>query len=467
MAISRPFLLALLGVALLGATVFAVQNARNSADDSATVAKQPAEQAAPAPAPAPEPAQASGKLSAKDAVAAVLSPGTPVDSARFSISYDLRETGGRRERSRGTLAGTFASEGSGVPSFDVRVNAHEFNDAHKPVNYDFRMLSTGEEGYIGSGAGDSMHEIPGPAIANLGKLRDALSGSPVAKFKEFELSRWVKDAKVVGVEKVDGIDATHVSGKIVTADVVKDYVRLARAEAEPQGARADVPANAQAMARRAVENARIDAWVGADRVVRRMRVTAGLDLPKRLLDAGDFPRGTAAIDFRLSDVNDVEPIKAPANVDESPAKKDMGAKDAEVARNILLLSAMTIDAPGGISGTTYAFLRLNRMSDSEKVAKKVLRAVEQDREVVVFFRNARALDDKATAQSVKYLDVHNKKLAVFTDDVEHTRSYGKLLENLGVTQAPAIVFINRRGTASLVEGYVDGPSLAQVIADAR
>src|SRR5215210_1213677 len=53
MAISRPFLLALLGVALLGATIFAVQNARNGAtDDAAPVANQPADQAAPAPAPA-------------------------------------------------------------------------------------------------------------------------------------------------------------------------------------------------------------------------------------------------------------------------------------------------------------------------------------------------------------------------------------------------------------------------------
>ena len=42
MAISRPFLLALLGVALLGATVFAVQNARNGGDKAASVAKPPA-----------------------------------------------------------------------------------------------------------------------------------------------------------------------------------------------------------------------------------------------------------------------------------------------------------------------------------------------------------------------------------------------------------------------------------------
>ena len=68
---------------------------------------------------------------------------------------------------------------------------------------------------------------------------------------------------------------------------------------------------------------------------------------------------------------------------------------------------------------------------------------------------------------MKYLDGHTKKLVVFTDDVANTERYGQLVENLGVTQAPAIVFIDRRGTASLVEGYVDGPSLAQVVADRR
>src|SRR5918995_728410 len=49
MALSRPLLLALLGVALLGATVFAVQNARDkAADDPAPVAQQTADPAAPA-----------------------------------------------------------------------------------------------------------------------------------------------------------------------------------------------------------------------------------------------------------------------------------------------------------------------------------------------------------------------------------------------------------------------------------
>ena len=80
---------------------------------------------------------------------------------------------------------------------------------------------------------------------------------------------------------------------------------------------------------------------------------------------------------------------------------------------------------------------------------------------------AKGLDDKATAQSVKYLKERNKKTAVFSDDVKNVRNYGTLVENLGVSQAPAIVLINRRGTASIVEGYIDGPSLAQVVADSR
>jgi hypothetical protein len=51
--------------------------------------------------------------------------------------------------------------------------------------------------------------------------------------------------------------------------------------------------------------------------------------------------------------------------------------------------------------------------------------------------------------------------------VENVDRYDSLLEDLGVTQAPAIVVIDRRGEASLIEGYTDARSLAQVVADAR
>ena len=86
---------------------------------------------------------------------------------------------------------------------------------------------------------------------------------------------------------------------------------------------------------------------------------------------------------------------------------------------------------------------------------------------MIFFQNPRALDDKAVADSVRSLDRKTKNVVVLTDDMRNVDHYGKLLENLGVTQAPAIVIIGRSGKAQLVEGYVDGPSLAQVVADAR
>ena len=99
--------------------------------------------------------------------------------------------------------------------------------------------------------------------------------------------------------------------------------------------------------------------------------------------------------------------------------------------------------------------------------KKAERAVADHKKVVIFFQNPRALDDKAVADSVRSLDRKTKNVVVLSDDLRNVDNYGKLLEDLGVTQAPAIVIIGRSGKAQLVEGYIDGPSLVQVVADAR
>jgi hypothetical protein len=466
MAISRPFLLALLGAALLGATVFAVTNARKSDDDGpAPVAKQAADQAAPAPTPAP--AQASGKLDAKTALTSILSPGKPVDSGRFSIRYDTKELRGGREHDYGTIAGTFVSKGANaLPDFDVSVRTHnEVAAGRGERDRHERAVIAGGQPFVGSSG--QLYKLPASSLEGVGAVRRALAGTAAAKLPQFDLSRWLGNVKVVGVEKVDGVDATHVSGDVMAGKAAADILQLARVEAQNSGSTPDLPAGVQRTAKRAVKKAEFDAWVGADRVVRRMTLAAEFDAPKAIREPGDSARWTADFDIRLSDVNGIKAVEAPSNVAAQSAAKGMGAKDAKSAGNSLSVAALAVDAPGGVVGGTYSFLRLNRVGDSTQVAKKVLRAVEQRNEVVIFFRNPKGLDDKATAESVKYLESHTKKLAVYTDDVEHARSYGELLQNVGVTQAPAIVFVNRRGKASLVEGYVDGPSLRQVVADAR
>jgi hypothetical protein len=466
MAISRPFLLALIGVALLGATVFAVQNAHNKASDEAAPVAKPAEQAAPAPA-APAPAQAAGKLSAKDAVAAILSPGEPIDSARFSVRYTTRELAGGHEHDYASVSGLFVSKGGGaVPDFDIRVRNHdEVSAGHVEASSNVHAVVAGGQPYVG--AGDKMYDGSPTELKNVTKVRHSIETSAISKLPQFELTRWLGNLRVEGVEKVDGVDATHVSGNVVAADVAGDILRLVRAEAEASASQAGLPGNVQKVAKKSVKKAELNAWVGSDRIVRRMTLDVQFVAPKALREPGDSARWTGSVEVELSDVNKVDAVEAPSNVASVPARKGMGAKDAKSARNTLAAAALAVDAPGGVVGGAYSFLRLGSISDSTHVANKVLRAVEQNKQVVVLFRNPRSLDDKATAESLQYLKSHTKKLVVFTDDVENTKSYGKLLENLGVTQAPAIVFINRRGTASLVEGYVDGPSLAQVIADAR
>ena len=86
--------------------------------------------------------------------------------------------------------------------------------------------------------------------------------------------------KVVGVEKVDGVDATHVSGDVVAGDATADDRQAVRAEARDGGGRAGVPANVQQSAKSAVKKVAFDAWVGSDRVVRRMRIVVRARRPE-------------------------------------------------------------------------------------------------------------------------------------------------------------------------------------------
>jgi protein-disulfide isomerase len=59
------------------------------------------------------------------------------------------------------------------------------------------------------------------------------------------------------------------------------------------------------------------------------------------------------------------------------------------------------------------------------------------------------------------------KVLVLTDQVDAVERYGKLVEDLGVSQTPSVVIIGRSGKAQLIEGFVDSDTLTQAVADAR
>ena len=66
------------------------------------------------------------------------------------------------------------------------------------------------------------------------------------------------------------------------------------------------------------------------------------------------------------------------------------------------------------------------------------------KKVVILFRNPRGLDDRAMTPVMRTVDRRTKAL-VLTDHVDAVERYGKLVEDLGVSQTPSVVIIDRLG----------------------
>jgi hypothetical protein len=116
-------------------------------------------------------------------------------------------------------------------------------------------------------------------------------------------------------------------------------------------------------------------------------------------------------------------------------------------------STAGVDASALAVPTTNAHLRAER-------------AVAKGRKLAIFFASPRGLDERAVHAAVRTLDRETSDVVVLTDHVGNVDEYGSMVEDLGVNQTPAVVVIDTRGSARLIEGYVDPESLVQVVADA-
>jgi hypothetical protein len=431
MAISRPFLLALLGVALLGATVFAVQNARTQADP-APAQQASSEQAGNAPAPAP--AQTAGP---EELIASAFS--ADVESASFDAKLTFTSLG---ERNLVSASGAFEDNGpKAMPEVEVDVRAVV---GSMNLNQRGGFVTTGDRAWFTRGS--TGYAIPQSIWSELVKARESGAKPAATETPELDVdtSGWLRDAKSEGKERVGGAETTHFSAEVDSAKAITDIVR-AVGEA---GQGAALGGNAEQQLRKAgIKNGNLDVWVGDDKILRRVTLT--------LEGKGDGGRQvTGTLDFRLSGVNEPQDIARPAKVTRRSPGGPFGA---------FTDGALTAIASG--AGLDAQELRIGVPVTNSHL--KAERAVADNRKVVIFFHNPRALDDQAVADSVRSLDRRTKSVVVLKDVVQNVDLYGSLLEDLGVSQAPAIVVIDRNGQASLIEGYTDAESLAQVVADAR
>jgi hypothetical protein len=390
-----------------------------------------------------------------------------VTAGQFDFQFDGREVGGGREHDHFQVSGSFECGcKADLPKFDLTYRSHDedgHGDRGKDVNV--QAVSTGDEGFIGAAGDDTLYRLDQGGMSNLAKLRAAIAGGAITAAPDFDVSRWVPNARVVGTEEMDGVETTHVRGELSARSVGTDIVRLLRSDAERS--QVDVPPNAVRTANRVVKRAQFEAWVGSDRIVRRMELRLRLrNAPPPLREANDAPVADFRFSFELSQVNKSQDIEAPADASTTAPAKGMGPGAADEARDGFVLASMVLNSPAGIAGTTLVFLRLSQASDEGQNAQKAAKAVADGKRVVILFENPDGLDDRAMRGVMRELDARTRAV-VLTDDVEAVDRYGSMVEDLGVSQTPAVVLIDSRGQARLIEGYVDTDTLAQAVADAR
>jgi hypothetical protein len=118
--------------------------------------------------------------------------------------------------------------------------------------------------------------------------------------------------------------------------------------------------------------------------------------------------------------------------------------------------------PHKVAPTPKAAERVRR---TPGVPLAVERALDRGQTVVLFF-SAPGADDRATASAVDSLRA-KPGVRVFSDPIRRLARYRGLIGALGISQAPAVVIVDKDREARVVEGFVDPATLAQDVADSR
>jgi hypothetical protein len=432
MAISRPFLLALLGALLLGATFFAVQSARDSAgDDAAPAAQQtqPAEQAA-APAEPATPA-----VSPEELLESAFK-GSDIESTAFDakVSASGDDTRGSLE-----LSGAF-ERGAANDVPEAEINFELVADGERAQG---GFVSLGDEAFFTRG--DTGWRVPEEAWTPLVEAVASGAGAqPQNIALPFDPQTWIRAVESEGTETLDGVETTHISASVDVRRVFEDVAGPARRNGAPLPSARD--------AARTVERAEFDVWVGnEDRVLRRLSAELAFAPPPELRGPNDSARSRISFDLNLTGVNQPQDIEAPANVRQGMPGGQLG----QLAQGIVT----GLSGFGGGEPVSLAAL-------TSRNPQRAARAVADGKKVVILFQNPDGLDDRAMRSVMRRLDARTRAV-VLTDDVDAVDLYGSMVEDLRVSQTPAVVLIDRQGGARLIEGYVDTDTLAQAVADAR
>jgi hypothetical protein len=469
MSISRPFLLALLGAALLGATFFAVQNARN---DSSEPVAPAAQQQAPAEPQAQTPSEPASGMSAEDALAAAFAGDQKVESGKFAFRLSTEDFKGKGARQLNdvsvAMTGAFQGEGAKeMPLFDM-----DLEIAAAGQKQTVGAISLGDRGYVTRG--NRAYPVPAGIMSTLAEGRGQIAdyaGEPQPKLSVagFDVGGWLSEPKVAGTEQMDGVEVTHVEATLDPSRFVDGLKALGQGSSIPEGNFLDQAAANRGVIEKVLGKPEVDIYVGEDRILRRMTVAADLNLAAAGAAADGLRGGRVVLDARLSEVNKPQQISEPKNPSHKSIQRTFGRSEALNSAGVLSLGALMVQQPG-LAGARAGNIEIAEQTRGSAPLtdnpQRAARAVRAGKKVVILFVNPEGLDDRAVAHTAAAVSKRTKAV-VLVDHVDAVDRYGKLVEDLGVSQTPSVVLVDRTGKARLIEGYVDTDTLAQAVADAR
>jgi hypothetical protein len=179
-----------------------------------------------------------------------------------------------------------------------------------------------------------------------------------------------------------------------------------------------------------------------------------IDLPRPAIIAG-LAILVLAITFLVTKAgDDVGSVAAPAT--------------PTVTKTTPTATNSTTTTPGSTSSTpTPAKPKQPAVAAGSGLPTDVARALNSHKIVVLFFYEPAASDDQATRAAVRAVRSAGGGVSLIQDTVAHISDYRRVVGELGISQSPAMVVIDRNRNAELLQGYLDSGTIRQTVRDAR
>ena len=103
---------------------------------------------------------------------------------------------------------------------------------------------------------------------------------------------------------------------------------------------------------------------------------------------------------------------------------------------------------------------------SRGLPSPVARALDAKKTVVLLFWNKEGVEDRSVKGSVDRLSRRGGKVAVFTDKVGNLSRYTRVTAAASVNTTPALVIVNRKGRAEVLNGYYDFQTIRTFVRNA-